>query len=134
MKYLLVGLSAIVACYFYGRHLRLKKNKIKKQSSNVKFTYDLEKFQEFKLEDLLVWYKSHTDVVDSDEYILCRTNHLKKIGLYDDFTSINPDNLLVMIIFDSITKQIKHLRVVSYIDVDEDILTLLDKKDFVILE
>lgn len=133
MKYILVGLAAIIAIGLYGRSLRKKKRQIKQQGK-TKIGCELVDTQEFTLEDLLGWYKSHDDVFDHDEYVLCKINYLKHIEVDKDLSGLDPNKSLVMLVFDAELEKVKHLRIVSYISVEEEVISLIEEKDFVVLE
>ena len=138
MKLFFVGVAAIVALYLYGNHLRKKKTKMIKYSG-IKNTYEYVKTDKFTLEDMLKWFKSHNDIKDNDEYVLSRvTNEFIKKGGFDTsilgHEELDYDKSLLLIVTNASHRIIKHGRIVTYNDVDKDILDMLGEKQMIILE
>lgn len=138
MKLFFVGVAAIVALYLYGNHLRKKKTKMIKYSG-IKNTYEYVKTDKFTLEDMLKWFKSHNDIKDNDECVLSRvTNEFIKKGGFDTsilgHEELDYDKSLLLIVTNASHRIIKHGRIVTYNDVDKDILDMLGEKQMIILE
>lgn len=135
MKITLVAVAAIIALYVYGNHLR-KKKKHMINNSMFKQSYEVVGTKLFTVEDMLKWYRSHDDVDDKDEYVLSRvtSDALKKGGKNLVLPTLDTEHSLVMLITDSSHKKIKHSRIVTYSDIEKDILDMLGNKNLIVLE
>lgn len=135
MKLTLIGVAAIIALYLYGNHLR-KKKKDMIDSSNLKQTYEAVTTNKFTVEEMLRWFKSHTDIDDNDEYVLSRVTKdaLKKGGIEIVMPDIDINKSLLMLITDMSHKNIKHARIVTYVEIEKDILDMLGDKNLIVLE
>lgn len=135
MKLTLIGVAAIIALYLYGNHLR-KKKKDMIETSKLKQTYEAVTTNKFTVEEMLRWFKSHADIDDNDEYVLSRVTKeaLKKGGIDIVMPNIDIEKSLLMLITDMSHKNIKHARIVTYAEIEKDILDMLGDKNLIILE
>lgn len=135
MKIILISLAVIIALFLYGNHLRKKKNHLI-NSSKIKSSYEVVKMSKFTIESMLKWFKSHSDVNELDEYILSRLTKeaLKEGGIDIAMPNIDVENSLQLIILDNTHKKIKHSIIVTYDEIEKEIIDLLGNKNLVILE
>lgn len=127
--------AVLVALYQYGNSLRKKKKELV-ESSGLKQTYEAVETERFTVEEMLKWFKSHNDVDDKDEYVLSRLTQeaLKNGGINIVMPNIDVDHSFLMIITDSTHKKIKHARITTYSEVENEILDMLGDKNLIILE
>ena len=135
MKITLIGIAAIIALYLYGNHL-LKKKKQMIDSSSIKQTYEAVKTSKLTVEEMLCWYKSHNDVDDNDEYVLSRVTKdtMKQGGIDLVMPNLDIEHSLLLLITDISHKNIKHARIVTFEEVEQDILDMLGDKNMIVLE
>lgn len=135
MKITLIGIAAIIALYAYGNHLRKKKKEMI-NDSRLKQTYEAVEVNKFTVEEMLKWFKSHNDVDENDEYVLSHITDdaLKKGGINIIMPDVNVECSLLMLITDSSHKTIKHARIITYEEIEQDILDMLGDKNLIVLE
>lgn len=135
MKITLVAVVAIIALYTYGNHLRKKKKQMVNDSI-LKQTYEVVETKLFTVEDLFKWYRSYNDVCDNDEFVLSHVTQeaLKKGGINLVMSTLDTEHSLIMLITDSTHKKIKHSRIITYTDIEKDILDMFGDKNLIVLE
>jgi|GEM_PF-2365592 hypothetical protein len=135
IKIAIICVIAIVVLYAYGNHFRRKKKRLI-EASALTCNYEIVKVSNFTIEEMLKWFKSHHDTVESDEYVLSRVTEeaLMGSGVNIVMPNVDIDHSLLLMVVDMSHKNIKHARVVTFIEVEKDILDMLENKNLIILE
>jgi hypothetical protein len=142
--------GALAGLYFFGLYIKRKnkgqrnsidnysENKQKPQKKNVNF----ELLETFTYEELFSWF-NETDLPDftEDKYLfaIIRYNIKNPNAVFDSFdvskmSDTELSNILGMLILDNKTKTVVNDRFIICSNFDNDILSLFEKDDLIILD
>ena len=116
--------------YMYGSYLKKKKKSISLKAPK----HDYITVSIFTIEEMLKWYKSK-EVENSDVYILAYTtsNLLKSIGA-TGMSSAEMNRSVIMLITNESHTIIKYAGIVTYTELEKDIVDMFGDKKLIILE